>query len=350
MRKVDIRDVAHEAGVSVTTVSRVLNDSPSSRVSEATRARVQEVAKRLNYRPNRMARGLRTRTSGMIGLLTEEIAATPHAGGIILGAQDAAYRHHLTLAIVNSPLRAEASPRRGDVLALLDRQVDGMIYATVFHREVQVPEELRAVPAVLIGAVDRRLQLPAVVPDEVAGAREAVELLIGAGHRRIGFAGNATDVPATRGRYDGYAGALEAAGLGVDPALVVRAESEAAGGYEAVSALLDLPVPPTAVFCYDDRMAMGAYRAVQERGLVVPRDVSIVGFDNQEPIASSLFPGLTTVALPHYAMGAWAVDTIADLVAGKDAAPGENPLRMRCPIVTRGSVAEPPATPTEDRT
>jgi len=342
VRKADIRDVANEAGVSVTTVSRVLNDSPSTRVSEKTRQRVKEAARRLNYRPNRMARGLRTRTSGMIGLLTEEIAATPYAGGIILGAQDAAYRHHLTLAIVNSPLQSEASPPKDDVLALLDRQVDAMIYATVFHHEVAVPAELRSVPAVLIGATEKRHHLPAVLPDEENGAREAVHLLLAAGHRRIGFAGNATDVPATRGRYDGYVAALTEAGLSLDPALIVLAESEAAGGYEAVSALLDLVEPPTAVFCYDDRMAMGAYRAVQEHGLRVPHDISIVGFDNQEPISSSLYPGLTTVALPHYEMGAWAVETIAEILEGADTQSSTDPLRMRCPIISRGSVAAPP--------
>ena len=134
--KVGIRDVARAAGVSVTTVSHVLNETPHTRTSEATRDRVRSVARDLGYTPNRLARGLRTRASDMIGLLTEEIATTPHAGRIILGAQEEASRHNLTLAIINSHLDAGADARRADARALIERQVDGIIYATVFHHEV----------------------------------------------------------------------------------------------------------------------------------------------------------------------------------------------------------------------
>lgn len=341
-RRAGLKDVAAEAGVSVTTVSLILNDHPLARASEQTRQRVFDAAERLNYRPNRVARGLRAGTSEMIGLLTEEIAATPHAGRIILGAQEAASRHNLTLAIINSPLQADADERRDDVRALMDRQVDGIIYATVYHDVVSPPEEQRTVPSVLIGAVDRRGVLPAVIPDEPQGARDAVSMLAELGHRRIAFVDNAIDVPATRGRRAGYLEAMAAADLEVDPRLLAEGVGEARGGHAATLALLDAGGDPTAIFAYNDRMAMGIYRALYERGLRVPEDVSVVGFDDQDPIPESLFPPLTTVALPHYEMGAWAVDTLAAQMADGGKCEGPRPVvRLQCVIVRRESVAPP---------
>jgi LacI family transcriptional regulator len=335
-----IRDVAREAGVSVTTVSHVLNEVPHARVTPETRQRVQDAARRLEYQPNRIARGLRTHTSAMVGLLTEEIAATPHAGRIILGAQEAASRHNLTLAIINSPLQADADERRNDVLNLLDHQVDGIIYATVYHDVVSPPSELRSVPAVLIGAADRAGSLPAFLPDEQGGARRAVLRLADAGHHRIAFAGSSVDVPATRGRRAGYLEAVGTAGLADDPRLVADAEPEAIGGYEATLRLLDAGGGPTAIFAYNDRMAMGIYRALQERGLSIPGDMSVIGFDNQDPIPGSLFPGLTTIGLPHYEMGAAAVDNLAAQLAG-DPTTEAGEQRLPCEVVERHSVGTP---------
>jgi LacI family transcriptional regulator len=346
-KQVGIRDVAAEAGVSVTTVSHVLNDTPHTRTSDDTKARVRDAATRLGYHPNRLARGLRTQASGMVGLLTEEIATTPHAGRIILGAQEEASRHNLTLAIINSRLNTGVEVESSEVQAFIDRQADGIIYATVYHDEVVPPDELHAVPAVLIGARDRDGEIPSVLPDERAGAASVVDLLVRRGHRRIAFAATSIDVPATRGRLQGYRDGMMAAGLDPDR-FVVEADSEAAGGYEATMGLLDHGADPasrpTAVFCYNDRMAMGAYRAVAELGLAIPADVSIVGFDDQDPIASSLYPPLTTVALPHYEMGAWAVETLASLIDGHDEHRllGAHPILLDCPIVERASVADPP--------
>jgi LacI family transcriptional regulator len=341
--RVGIRQVAEAAGVSMTTVSHVLNETPHVRVSEATRERVKSAARELEYRPNRLAQGLRTRTSGMVGLLTEEIAATPHAGRIILGAQEAAARHNLTLAIINSPLLADADARRDDVRALLDRHVDAVIYATVFHHVVHPPAELLTVPSVLIGAVDHKHRLSSVLPNEQAGAVAAVDLLLAHGHTRIGFTAPLEDVPATRGRRRGYELALAAAGLPLDGALIAVGPSEAWGGYAAASTLLDLPERPTAIFAYNDRMAMGVYRAANERGLQIPRDLSVIGFDDQDPIAASLYPGLTTIGLPQYEMGAWAVDRLAEhSTDGADRDQREEVL-LDCRVVVRASVAGRPA-------
>lgn len=345
-KQVGIRDVAAAAGVSVTTVSHVLNDTPHTRTSEETRARVRAAAATLDYTPNRLARGLRTHASGMVGLITEEIAITPYAGRIIQGAQEVAAGRGLTLAIINSELNPDPDIDPLLLRALTERQADGFIYATVYHDEVIVPDEMRSAPAVLIGARDRDGEIPSVMPDEESGARSVVEMLLATGHTRIAFAASSIDVPATRGRLAGYREAMIAAGL-LNEGLIVEADSEAPGGYRAAMALLDPAVSehdrPTALFCYNDRMAMGAYRAAAELGLIIPRDLSVVGFDDQAPIPRSLHPELTTVALPHYEMGARAVAELIGMIDGHPEnrlLPG-HPTLLDCPIVHRGSVAPP---------
>ncbi|WP_420821081.1 LacI family DNA-binding transcriptional regulator [Sinomonas gamaensis] len=337
-----IRDVAKLAGVSVTTVSHVLNETPHTRVAEETRNRVREAAKSLGYGPNRVAQALRTRRSGLIGLLSEEIATTPHAGRIILGAQEAARAHGLTLVIVSTERGDGVTAHQADVQALLDRQVDAILYATMYHRRITLPPNLGAVPAVLIDATDAAGALPAVVPDEVGGGVAAVRHLVDAGHRRIAFLNNNDDVPATHGRLAAYRQVLAENRIPYDENLVGETVSETAEGYELAKEILTRS-HPTALFCYNDRMAMGAYRACRELGLRIPQDISIVGFDNQEIIAANIFPALTTVALPHYEMGAWALETAAEMLAeGSDHAAGPfEPVLLPCPLVPRDSVAAP---------
>jgi LacI family transcriptional regulator len=344
VRSAGIRDVAELAGVSVTTVSHVLNDTPHTRVAEETRARVRDAAKTLGYGPNRMAQALRTNRSGLIGLLSEEIATTPHAGRIILGAQNAAREHDLTLVIINTERDSGGNSHREDVQALIDRQVDAMLYATMYHRQVSLPD-LQGLPAVLIDSTDRAGIIPAVVPDEVSGAIAAVTHLVNAGHTRIGFLNNDDDVPATHGRLAGYKQVLQEHDIPFDETLVACAPSETLPGYELARQILARNDRPTALFCYNDRMAMGAYRAAMELGLNIPNDLSIVGFDNQELIAANLFPGLTTVALPHYEMGVWAVETLVHLLQGEAEYRllADKPTLLDCPLVTRGSVAKPRA-------
>ncbi len=343
MKSVGIRDVAELAGVSVTTVSHVLNDTPHMRVSEQTRARVRQAAKTLGYGPNRAAQALRTNRSGLIGLLSEEIATTPHAGRIILGAQNTARAHDLTLVIINTESEPSGSSHKDDVQVLIDRQVEAVLYATMYHRQVSLPPNLEGVPVVLIDSTDRAGIVPSVVPDEVGGAIAAVTHLIEAGHRRIGFLNNDDDVPATHERLVGFKQALREHDIPIDEKMIVQAPSETLPGYALAREILARPDRPTALFCYNDRMAMGAYRAAAELGLDIPKDLSIVGFDNQELIAANLFPGLTTVALPHYEMGAWAVETLVRLL--RDDADHElladSPTRLDCPLVIRGSVTTP---------
>lgn len=232
---------------------------------------------------------------------------------------------------------------RREIELLLQHQVDGVLYASMYHRVVSVPEQLRSVPTVLLDARSDDSSLPWVVPDEVQGGCTAVRELLRHGHRRIGFLNNVDDIPATHGRLAGYRQALAEAGVPYDPRLVVSETSDAAGGYRASLGLLRGAERPTALFCFTDRMAMGAYHAAAELGLSVPADLSVIGFDNQELICEGMFPGLTTVALPHYEMGARAVAQLLALTDAMGQGTGSAVQeKLPCPLVARASVTSPP--------
>jgi LacI family transcriptional regulator len=342
-KSVGIKDVAAAAGVSVTTVSHVLNHVAYARVGAETRERVQDAARRLGYGPNRLAQALRTQRSGMIGFISEEIATTPHAGRIILGSEETAKRRGYNIMIINSTSTGSADSRENDVAALLDRQVDGILYATMYHRRFSVPKSLAGLPSVLVDSEDVGHTVPSVIPDEEGGARAAVQTLIDAGHTRIGMINNTDDVPATHSRLRAFKETLADAGLEFHSPLVQSEHSEVPGGYQAALRLLQSEDRPTAVFCYNDRMAMGLYRAAGELGIRIPDELSVVGFDNQELIAENLHPALTTVALPHYEMGVWATENLIDAIEGKtDLAPfAAHPTVLECPLVVRDSVAAP---------
>lgn len=345
-KNIGIKDVAVAAGVSVTTVSHVLNDVSYARISPATRDKVRSAAEELGYGPNRLAQSLRTQRTGILGLVSEDIATTPHAGRIILGADEAAKARGYNLMIINTSGSARVESRRADVEALLERRVDGILYATMYHRNVELPANLGSVPSVLVDSVAAGGNIAAVVPDEEGGARTAVEALLAAGHTRIGFINNTNDVPATHERLRGFRATLAEAGLDGGAAPVESEVSEVQGGYEAARRILareDRSDMPTALFCYNDRMAMGAYRAAADLGLNIPTDLSIVGFDDQELIAANLHPGLTTVALPHYEMGACATEQLIDAVEGKTDLThmALHPIIVSCPLVRRDSVAAP---------
>lgn len=337
-RRIGIKDVAAAAGVSTTTVSHILNEVEGKRINPETRQRVLDTARQLGYAPNGLARGLRLKRSNTIGFVSDQIATTPYAGRIILGAQDEAAKAGVLLLMLNTGGNPELERKEIDLL--LQRQVDGVLYASMYHRVVEVPQRLRAVPTVLLDARSDDPGVPSVVPDEVLGGETAVRELVRHGHRRIGFITNVDDIPATRGRLEGYRRALAEADIAEDPRLVVSETSDAAGGYRAALRLLQAEPRPTALFCFNDRMAMGAYRAAAELGLRIPDDLSIVGFDNQEFIADGLYPGLTTVALPHYEMGRWAMEALLGIVESSATPPaGPFPTLIPCPLVRRDSAA-----------
>jgi LacI family transcriptional regulator len=332
-RRPTMADVGRLAGVSPTTVSFVINNRVNSGISPETRQLVLEAVELLGYRPNRAAQGLRTRRTHTIGLVTDRVGVTPHGGRTISGAHDVAQEHGSLLLIVNSNPRVVIAA----VDDLLDRQVDGIVFAAEGTKRMTPPEAARQVPSVLVNCFAPRNTVPCVLPDEKRGGREATELLIAAGHRTIAHITGARAAWATRERIKGYYAALADAGIPRDDQLVLTGHFRTDSGYELTRALLARRDLPTAIFCGNDRMAMGAYQAMAEAGLRVPEDMSIVGYDDQEDLAAELRPPLSTLRLPYYEMGRWALEQI---FAG--AVPTLPPRTyLPCPVVTRGSVAYP---------
>jgi LacI family transcriptional regulator len=330
-------DVARMVGVSQTTVSFVLNNVAGSNISEETRERVLEAVKKLSYRPNAAAKALRTSKSHTIGFITDDIATTPFAGNIIKGAQDMAWSNDKLLMIINTsnnPEIAEAA-----IEMMLERQVEAIMYATWRHMIVEPPPNLYEVPAVLLDCFCADRSLPSVVPDEVGGGRTATEVLLRKGHRRVGYITLAYR-PEMQAfvRLEGYKTALASYGIPFDPALVRTGTSTAVGGYSETLELMKLPDPPTAIFCANDRTAMGAYDALKELGLSIPRDVAVIGFDNQEIISAFLRPGLSTLALPHYQMGQWAVEYLLSHRGTQEISEPPEQKTIECPVVMRESV------------
>ncbi|MFZ1397730.1 MAG: LacI family DNA-binding transcriptional regulator [Candidatus Promineifilaceae bacterium] len=306
-----IKDVAKRAGVSFKTVSRVLNDDTA--VRHETRAKVIEAIEALDYRPNIMARSLRSQRTHTIGFVSDLIASTTYASRIIQGAQERAWENDYLLLLINTG--GNQAMKQTAVDTLLDRQVDGIIYATMYHREVHPPENIREVPTMLIDCFMADNSLPSVVPNEEEGGYNATLHLLQKGHRRIGYICDNSGVVATFGRLAGYQKALADYGIPFDPDLTCfLGSSISRNGFLGAKTLMQLENPPTALFCFNDRMAMGAYDAMRSLNLTIPDDVAIVGFDNQDLVAADLNPGLTTMALPHYEMGSWGVDHLISLI------------------------------------
>ncbi|RJS45907.1 LacI family DNA-binding transcriptional regulator [Nocardioides cavernaquae] len=342
-----LKDVAARAGVSITTVSVVLNKQRDGvRVPESTRDRVQKAAEELGYQPNETARGLRRRSSQAIGFLSDEVTTTPFAVAMLAAAQDEAADNGqllFTLNIGKSPSQADLQRA---VDSLVQHQVSSLVVAHMYHKEV---DPIPSLPdsTVFLNCRATSGHFRSIVPDETTAAYTATRELIDNGHRRIAYLDDATGTAASKLRLAGYFQALTEAGITPDPDLHVRVTPLVAGGVRG-GELLDLPedVRPTGVFCFNDRAAMGFYRAVRQRGLSVPNDISVVGFDDQEFIASELDPPLTTMQLPHAGMGKLAIKVLlgqdTSYVAWEPNGDGKV-VRMQCPIVRRESVAPPPA-------
>ncbi|WP_291763040.1 LacI family DNA-binding transcriptional regulator [Cellulomonas sp. 73-145] len=339
--RASIRDVAVRAGVSPTTVSHVLNNTPGTRTSEKTRARVHAAAAELGYSANAVARALRTRRSDSVGFVGDEIATTPFAGKLILGAQEVVRQHDGVLLVTNTSYDAELENR--EIRELLSRDIDGVLYAAMYHRVVTVPASLHAAPVVVLNARtndDRSW----VSPDEYAGGEDAAQVLIDAGHRRLAMIGNADPIPAASGRPAGFLARAAAAGIPSEDVTVVYVSPTAGHAAEAAMRLLDRPDRPTGLFCFNDLMAMGAYNSARRLGLRIPDDLSVVGFDDLAILSAAVDPALTTVALPHLEMGAWAAEQLYVEIAAR--ATGQpSPVRhaeLRGEVVHRASVGSPP--------
>lgn len=335
-----IRDVAALAGVAPSTVSVVLNAVEGARVADDTRRRIHEAAEILGYTPNAMARGLRTGAQRSVALVNDELTLLPYAVGLVQGLQEACWRLDATLVILTTGTD-EVREREALEYAVGQRHT-GIVLAGMYHLT-------RPVPAVTGGLVMLNYEpedgspVPHVVPDDAGSARIATQQLLDLGHLRIGLLAVADTLEGEL-RRDGFVATLRDAGLG-DPTAYVDSspshDATAHGGWLAAGRLLDLPVPPTAVVCFNDRMAMGVYRAAAERGLVIPDDLSVVGHDNLEPLAESLNPPLTTVEQPHVQMGELAAEIALD--PGHPAhSQGANRVMVAGGLIERFSAAAAP--------
>ncbi len=338
-RHVTINDVARYADLSIATVSRVMHNSP--RVSAETRQRVLDAIETLGYTPNALSRGLAMRSASTIGVLVISIA-DPYWAEIVGGIEDYAASEQYAVLIACS--YEDAARERRAVDLFRQKRVDGVLVgAASGNPDLWQPSQSPGPPVVFINnehidhsiateseadALAHRTVPYLVASDDVRGAIMAVEHLIGLGHRRIAYIGVAGRASSLR-RLEGYKAALQSAAIPIDPRLIVAA-GEGANHGEAGAAQL-LAAGATALFCYDDMTALGALRAAHARGVQVPRQLSIVGYD--DVMVSAYFdPPLTTVRQPMHEMGKTAMRLLVGLLRGEEVAhraimPGELVIR-----------------------
>jgi LacI family transcriptional regulator len=351
-----IYDVAKLAKVSPKTVSRVMNgDAP---VNVRTRETVRAAMERLGYVPSTAARTMRSHRTGLVGLVTGAISGQADGGGasglpdlqIVQGIQRVLAEAGLTLLI--SDTGGDAGRVSPLVRTLREHRVEGLFYVADHHQRVELPEVARAERLVLVNAFDDA-GTPCVLPDDVHGEQALTEALIARGHRRIGFLTLPSGLVAHRLRLDGYRLALEAAGVGYDPALVIDADragspAERAALSAAIDALLSLDVPPTVLCCGNDRLAITVYGILRARGIAVPEGMSVTGYDDYRVISETLYPQLTTMELPYGQMGERAARLMIDDLRGGATAPEENArITVRGELRWRVSVTPGPAIRTQ---
>jgi LacI family transcriptional regulator len=333
-----IHDVAEKAGVSIKTVSRVLNDASS--VSEKTRLRIEQAMQILDFAPSAAAQMLRGRPTDLVAVIAERLTTTPDSSEIIKGIQSVCEEQGKMLIIGETGGRASVANRL--VADMRTRRVEAIIFATPFHREVTLNEVLGQTPAVLANCFEAAPRFAQVVPDDEGGGYAAAQVVLQAGHRRIAFLQLIEDMVATGLRMRGFRRAMQEHGVRPDEAWLLHGAMPAAADDEfsqlksTIERLLAHADRPTAILCGNDKMAMRVIFILQRRGLRVPEDVSVVGFDDFRLISEALDPGLTTVALPYREIGAIA----ARQAFGERQEAGI--LRVPCHAVMRGTVMPPP--------
>lgn len=328
----NIRKVAELAGVSVATVSRTLK--MPERVSQVTRDRVLAAVEQAGYRPNLMAVQFRSRKTRNLVVLVPVIANVFFAR-VISGIQEAAQAIDYRVLLCDTLGREEVEIAYAELVRA--HQADGVIQLRAFNPFSDAgPDSSCMPPMVNACEVLDVPPCPTVSLDNRAAAREMTEHLIALEHRRIGLIKGPQGSPLTRERIAGYEDALRAAGIASDPTLLCRGNFTLQAGYDAAGQLLDRPDRPTAIFCENDEMAIGAIKRIRETGLRVPQDISVAGFDDI-PFAAFCDPPLTTIAQPAEAFGRHAVEM---LVAQFERQPLEaTHLVLPHQLVVRGSTA-----------
>ena len=308
-----VRDVARRAGVSVSTVSHVLNQTRF--VSDELRERVMAAMRELQFEPNAAARMLSLKRSNTIGLIVSDIR-NPFFASVARGVEDVAQECGYTVILCNSD--ETLAKETACLKALQSRQVDGVLLASAGAADEFVTRLVQAgYPIVLVDRDLPDLGLPAVLLDNEGAAYRAVRHLIDRGHQRIAMLSGRASISTTTERVAGYERALRESGLEPDPRLVVSGESTSEGGAEATDRLLDLDPPPTAIFSGNNLMSIGALHAITRHGLTVPDDIALVGFDDfPYPWSDAFRPHLTTIAQPTYELGRCAAEMLVQLLRG----------------------------------
>jgi LacI family transcriptional regulator len=332
-----IHDVAEKAGVSIKTVSRVLNGGVE--VSEKTRTRIEQAMQALDFTPSAAARMLRGRPTGLVGVIAEELTTTPDSSEIIKGIQQVCEQMGKVLLIGETGGHASNADRL--VADMRERRVEAILFATPFHRQVALEWQLGRTPTALANCFEASGRYTQVIPDDEGGGYAAAKIVLQAGHRKIAFLQLIPGMVATGLRLRGYHRAMREYGATANPEWLMHgAEADAANEFAHLSSAVDHLFAgadrPTAILCGNDKMAMRAIFILQRRGLSVPGDVSVVGFDDFRLISEALDPGLTTVALPYREIG--------ELSGRYALEQGDQPaatIRVPCLPVMRGTVAPP---------
>jgi len=324
-----LKDVAREAGVSHMTVSRVINNKEG--ILQATRERVLKAVKKLDYRPNSVARSLVSMKTKLIGILVPDID-NPFFSCMVKSTEHIANERDYTLMLGDTG--GEIGNEKQYLDIMLGRMVEGVILVTPRMPDTDISSYGNRIPLVV---VDRKLNDTAIThlyADNRKGAALAVEYLIMLGHRRIGFISGPGGVQDSIHRENGYRDALARHGIQYDTRLVVRGNFLLNSGYRSFDYFLDLQEPPTAVFSSNDIMAFGLIKRARERGVSIPRDLSIVGFDNIS-VSALIEPPLTTVDHPVIEMGTRAIELLLREIASE--ANDERCVRLENTLVVRDS-------------
>ena len=293
-----IRDVAQRAGVSVTTVSHVVNNTRP--VEPNTQARVRVAIEALGYRPNLLARGLRSRKTNTIGLLVPD-NSNPFFAEVARAIEDAGFEQGYSVILCNSDMKE--AKQDAYLSVLLAKQVDGLILISSGDSPDPVKRIMQAgVPVVVVDRELGDLPVDQVLVDNEQGGYLAGSHLVGLGHTRIGYIAGPSDIRPSKGRVEGLRRALREAELELDPRAIARSDGRYTGGEEAMRELLARRRDLTAIFAYNDLMAIGAVAVLRQAGLRVPEDISVIGFDDI-PQAATTVPAITTVAQPTSELG-----------------------------------------------
>ena len=304
---IKLEDVAELAGVSASTVSRVVNEPDMVKV--ATRARVEDAIRRLGYRPSRVARRLRVKCgqSTLIGLVIPDLQ-NPFFADLARGVEDAAQSQGYTVLIGNADEDAEKERRYLEVMGA--ESVDGVILPPSSESSPAAEELLRnGTPVVCVDRRLKKLKVDVALVDNVRGAYDAVEHLLGLGHRRIGFIRGKPHLSTSQERLDGYRSALADHGIELDRSLLRSGDSRQASGASLAEEIISEAHPPTALLVGNSMMTLGALEAIQRAGMRIPHDIAVVGYDDM-PWALAVTPQLTVVRQPGYELGRRAMDLL----------------------------------------